>query len=146
MQPEKVTLCLHCTKLTISDTAASELEHWPTLAQLRPSSVNCAICQILLGCFDERVKEALHRFKQIEESTAEQCSLSLKLINSPSFKSQISYKYIEAGIDLPNKFQYVWRFHVAACESSGQSYCIDIAMESANECWSSAVPDVNDVG
>jgi hypothetical protein len=146
MQPDKVTLCLHCTKLTISDTAASELEHWPTLAQLRPSSVNCAICKILLGCFEERVREALHRFKQIEESTAERCSLSLKLINSPSLVSRISYKHIEAGIDLPNKFQYVWRFHVAACESSGQNYGIDIAMESANECWSSAVSDAKDVG
>src|SRR5690348_12543010 len=115
MQPEQVTLCPHCTKLTISDSAASQLEHWPTLAHLRSSSVNCAICQILLGCFDQWVKEALH-IRQIVESTAE---LSLDVIDSLSPVSGIFYKFIEAGIDLPNGFRYTWSFHIAACESPG---------------------------
>jgi hypothetical protein len=146
MQPEQVTLCPHCTKLTISNSAASQLEHWPTLEHLRPSSVNCAICKILLGCFDERVKEALHRFRRIGEPTAEQSSLSLTLIDSLSPVSGIFYKFIEAGISLPNTFQYTWSFHIAACESPSQSYNVDIAIRSANKCWCSAVSDADGVG
>jgi hypothetical protein len=116
------------------------------MAHLRPSSINCAICKIFLGCFDETVKEALHRFRQIGEPTAEQCPLSLNLIDSLNPVSGIFYKFIEAGISLPNKFRYIWSFHIAACESLGQSFNVDIAIRSANESWCSAVSDANGVG
>ena len=119
MQPEKATLCAYCTRLTNKNPAAAQLEHWSTLGLLRPSSTKCAICKILLGKFDDTVKEAAERFKQITEAAAEQYPLSLNLIDDPNLESGVCYKFIEAGIALPNKFTYIWRFHIAARESQG---------------------------
>lgn len=135
MQAERVTLCAYCAKLTTSHVNTNELQHWSTLADLQPSSVECAICKILLGCYNDRLREALDRFTHIEESTADLFPLSLSLIDSESFESGICYKYVEAGIELPNNFTYIWTFHIAAKERSNQLTCIDAAPSSIPKVW-----------
>lgn len=120
LDPEQVALCPYCIELAIN-ISADYPKHWQTLALLRSSSTGCTICRILLHRFDTRAKEATDRFKQITESTAEHCPLSLTLINDPTADFEMCHKYIEAGITFPNEFTYVWRFHIATRESEGWS-------------------------
>lgn len=119
LEPEQVNLCRYCTDLSINRTAA-QIDHWQTLALLRLSSTKCTICEILLDGFDKVAKAAMDRFKQITEATAEHCPLLLNLNSVSKMESEMAYKFIRAGIKFPNKFTYIWRFHIAARKSQGQ--------------------------
>ena len=122
IQPSPGQLCAPCAGLVPGEhTVQVDSKHWGTLKSFGPSAQSCSLCKIILSARQNWLDESRKEKGDLDETTLDECPLSLKLTPTQLSESGVSSNTLVIFLAMGG-FLFPEYFFIMSCESEGMLF------------------------